>query len=93
MASIVHTNYPAGLRRAEHARTPFSGTAVGALILVLRAMDSVRLAATARLREALHAWAQRRREREEDRQLWELALSDHRVMADLVALRQHADRS
>lgn len=67
-------------------------TALGALLYLLAALGQQVVRAAARLQRVFAAWAERRREREQDRKLWELALSDSRVMADLVALRQDGTR-
>lgn len=48
------------------------------------------LRAAARLRRGYAAWAQARRLREQDRLLRELACTDSRIMADLIAVSQHA---
>ena len=63
-------------------------TALGALFFLLAAAGSVLVRASSRIQRAGAAWAETRRRREEDRKLWELALTDSRVMADLVALSQ-----
>ena len=87
MARVAHLDHPLRPHLAG------SGTAVGAVLSLLRAVDSIALKATAALR---HAWAQRqalRRQREEDRKLWEVACADTRVMADLVALSQATSRA
>jgi len=66
-------------------------TAVGAVLSVLSVVGSVAVAAGKYMESTFVAWAEARREREEDRKLWALALTDSRLMADLVALQQHAD--
>lgn len=95
MARFAQIDHPARLAAATRPAAvgnPFSRvTALGALLHVLAALGSVGVRAAAALRLALAGWMQRRRQREEDRKLWELALSDSRVMADLIAVRQHAD--
>ena len=63
-------------------------TALGAVLFVLATIGAGLARAAVPVRQACAAWAERRRQREEDRKLWELALSDTRVMADLVALSQ-----
>ena len=80
----------AGIARLERASTTFGRvTALGALFGGLALVGSLVFRATAGLQRGFAAWAQARREREEDRKLWELALTDPRIMADLIALDQH----
>ena len=69
------------------------GTAIGALVFVLAliGLPVFRIANVLRLRVARSLEARRRRE--DDRKLWEMALSDRRVMSDLVALRQQSPAS
>jgi hypothetical protein len=66
-------------------------TAVGALLTVLSLAGGVVVAAANQMELTFVAWAQARRRREADRKLWALARSDPRLMAELVALRQHAE--
>jgi hypothetical protein len=54
---------------------------IGFAALALLAAPARRMAAG--LRTTLRAWAQERRQADEDRKLWDLALTDARVMADL----------
>jgi hypothetical protein len=83
-----------GIARLSRARTSFGkATALGALLFLLAALGSLVFRAAGLLRSSFAAWAAARREREQDRQLWELALADSRVMADLIALRQEAPRA
>jgi hypothetical protein len=92
MARVITLTQPIpfrGIARfAQDRRT--RATALGALLAVVAGFGSLAVRAAAPLGRALAAWAQARREREEDRKLWELALSDSRVMADLIAVRQQA---
>jgi hypothetical protein len=92
MARIVHVNDPsphASIARLQRAgRTFGTVTALGALLFTLAAIGSLVFRIADRLRLGYAGWAQGRRRREEDRQLWALALTDSRVMADLVALSQ-----
>jgi hypothetical protein len=75
-------------RLARASNTVGRVTALGALLLLLTAIGSVLVRAAGGLRLACAAWVEGRRQRQEDRKLWELALGDSRVMADLVALSQ-----
>lgn len=76
-------------RLARASNTVGRVTALGALLSLLAAIGSVLVRVAGGLRLACAAWAEKHRQRQEDRKLWELALSDSRVMADLVALSQH----
>jgi hypothetical protein len=97
MARVVpfhHSLTQPGVARLPRARTPVGRvTAIGALVSVLSVLGSVVVAAGRHLELSFVAWAQARQRREEDRKLWAMALQDPRLMADLVALRQHADTS
>jgi hypothetical protein len=91
---MVHVYAPlpqTGSARFSRARNSFGkGTGIGALVFVLaliglpvfHVMTALRLRAVRSL--------EARRAREQDRKVWELALTDRRVMADLVALRQES---
>jgi hypothetical protein len=91
---MVHVYAPlpqTGSARFSRAKNSVGkGTAIGALLFVLAmiGLPVFRLANALRLRAARSIEA--RRAREQDRKLWELALTDRRVMADLVALRQES---
>ena len=91
---MVHVYSPLprpGITPLSPARITFGkGTAIGALVFVLAliGLPVFRIANVLRLRVARSLEARRRRE--DDRKLWEVALSDRRVMSDLVALRQQS---
>jgi hypothetical protein len=83
---------PQAVARAPRARAAIGRvTAVGALVSVLSVVGSCVFAAGRRMERSFVAWVEAHREREADRKLWAMALQDPRLMADLVALRQHAD--
>jgi hypothetical protein len=90
MARFVHIDYPAqhgGVTRItrglEAARTVRPGRAA------LRALAAVGAPVT----RTLATWAAARKQRREDEKLWNLALSDARIMADLSrAMSQDALR-
>ena len=92
MARVVSLPHPLTAAALPRSR-PHVGrvTAVGALLSLLSLVGSVVVAAGNYMESTFVAWAQARRQREADRKLWALALSDSRLMADLVALQQHAD--
>ena len=100
MASFIRVHYPAqhgGVARIEHAVTTLRGYNAGHAMevalqgLVLLGTPFTRLAA--RVRAGLAAWRVERKQREADRKLWDLALSDARIMADLSrAMSQDAQR-
>ena len=85
MARTVPVSYPL----AQGAGTlSVRGTAIGALLLVLRPVAVAVLAAGHFLVDAGCAWAGNRRLRADERKLRELAAIDPRVAADLIALQQ-----
>ncbi|MEJ8835472.1 hypothetical protein [Ramlibacter sp. AN1133] len=97
MASFIRIHYPAqhaGVARVEQAIKTIGGySATHALLHGLAVLGTpfTRLAARARL--GMAAWREERKQREEDRKLWNLALTDARVMADLSrAMSQDALR-
>ncbi|HET8744868.1 MAG TPA: hypothetical protein VFM98_04650 [Ramlibacter sp.] len=97
MASFIRAQYPAqhgGVVRMEQAIETigsFSATHVVLHGLALLGTPFTRLAA--RVRAGMAAWREERKQREEDRKLWNLALTDARVMADLSrAMSQDALR-
>ena len=87
MSRFVHVNYPTqhpGIARAERAAQALQGFPVSeGLVAVLAFVGApvARLGST--LRAGVTAWAERRKLAEQDRRLWEVALRDARVMADL----------
>ena len=97
MASFIRIHYPAqhgGVARIEQAVKTLGG--FGATHTVLHGLAVLGTPLTrlaARVREGLAAWREERKQREEDRKLWNLALTDARVMADLSrAMSQDALR-
>lgn len=78
MAPVAHLDHP------FQPRISGSATAVGGVLFVLSAAAPL----AAPLRSAFAAWREQRRRNEEARQLRELASTDSRIMADLVALGQ-----
>lgn len=64
------------------------GTAIGALLLVLRPVAVAALAVAHLLVDTGCAWAENRRLRAGERKLRDLASIDPRIAADLVALQQ-----
>jgi hypothetical protein len=87
MARFVHIQYPTqhgGVVRAEHAFETIGGFSVTqAMLHGLALLGSPLTGLAARVRAGLAAWREERKQREEDRKLWNLALTDARVMADL----------
>jgi hypothetical protein len=97
MARFVQVNFPtqhSGVARIEEAVKALgslNSTHVALHGLAVLGSPFTRLAA--RVRAGLAAWREERRQREEDRRLWNLALTDARVMADLSrAMSQDALR-
>jgi hypothetical protein len=100
MSRFVHVHYPAqhgGVARVEQAMDTLRGQAAGhALDSLLHALSQigaplVRLAGHGRT--AFATWREGHRQREEDRKLWNLALTDARVMADLSRAMSQDARS
>ena len=97
MASFIRVHYPAqhgGVARFEEAIKIIGGfSATRAVIHGLAILGSPVTRLAARVRAGLAAWREERKQREEDRKLWNLALTDARVMADLSrAMSQDALR-
>jgi len=97
MASFIRVHYPAqhaGVARMEQAiETIGSFSATHALLHGLAFLGTPFTRLAARVRAGLAAWREERKQREEDRKLWNLALTDARVMADLSrAMSQDALR-
>jgi hypothetical protein len=100
MARFVNLHYPAqhgGVARIEQAVTTLrgyhAGQAMHVMLHALALIGSPVVLVAARVRAALAASAAARRQRAEDRKLWDLALTDARVMADLSrAMSQDALR-
>ena len=90
MARIVSSPY--SLPRALGTRTHVGRvTAVGAVIALLSLVGSAVTLANVRLQRRLAVWSEARRLRAEDRQMWQQALADPRLMAELVALQQRRE--
>jgi hypothetical protein len=91
---MVHVYSPLphdGIPRLSRARTTIGkGTAIGALLFVLALIGSPVFRVINALRLRVAGAIATRRQHQEDRKLWELALTDRRVMSDLVALRQES---
>ena len=87
MSRFVHVEYPAqhpGIARAARTAETVKGFHLGQGALHLLALVGAPVARlAARTRVAYAAWAESRRQSEQDRQMWEVALRDARVMADL----------
>jgi hypothetical protein len=82
----------ARIEQAVHTIGSYNATQVALHGLAVLGLPFTRLAA--RARAGLAAWREERRQREEDRKLWNLALTDARVMADLSrAMSQDALRA
>ncbi|GAB3764462.1 hypothetical protein GCM10028796_19550 [Ramlibacter monticola] len=98
MASFIRVHYPsqhAGVARVEEAIKFIGGfSATRAVLHGLAFLGSPATRLAARARAGMAAWRVERKQREEDRKLWNLALTDARVMADLSrAMSQEALRN
>lgn len=94
MARVVpfHSTAARAATRSAPVHSPIARvTAAGALLYLLSLVGSLVVRGTRRLQLRLDAWAESRRLRAEDRATWEVARSDPRLMAELVALQQHAE--
>ena len=87
MSRFVHIEYPAqhpGVARVERTADAVKGlNFTQAALHALAAVGAPLARVAGRARVVYAAWAERRRLAEQDRQLWEIALRDARVMADL----------
>lgn len=87
MSRFVHVEYPTqhpGIARAERAAETVKGFQATQAVLHALAFLGAPVARLAdRARSAYAGWAEQRRLAEQDRQMWEVALRDARVMADL----------
>jgi len=97
MASFIRAHYPTqhgGVVRVEKAIETIGGySATHALLHGLAVLGTPLTRLAARVRVGMAAWREERKQREEDRKLWNLALTDARVMADLSrAMSQDALR-
>jgi hypothetical protein len=97
MASFIRIHYPAqhaGVARFEQAIKTIGGySATHAVLHGLAILGTPFTRLAARARAGMAAWREERKQREEDRKLWNLALTDARVMADLSrAMSQDALR-
>jgi hypothetical protein len=97
MARFVHIEYPANHGGVTRFTRGFA--AVGnwnATHLVLAALayvGSPLTRAAARIRTGLESWSAGREQRRQDEKLWNIALTDARVMADLSrAMSREASR-
>ena len=87
MARFIQAQYPTqhgGVVRVEQALEAIRGYNTTHVVLHgLAVLGTPLTRLTARVRAGLAAWREERKQREEDRKLWNLALTDARVMADL----------
>jgi hypothetical protein len=100
MARFVNVHYPAqhgGVARLEQTADTLRGqNAAHALDVIfggLSAVGSPLVRLASRARSGFAAWREESRQREEDRKLWNLALTDARVMADLSRAMSQEARS
>lgn len=97
MARFIQAQYPSqhgGVIRVEQALASIRGyNATHVVLHGLAILGTPLTRLAARVRAGLAAWREERKQREEDRKLWNLALTDARVMADLSrAMSQEALR-
>jgi hypothetical protein len=95
MARFVNIEYPA---QATGTRSFAGAEAIGNLVadvivFALAVVGKPVTSAAAGVKRGLAAWSAARKQRREDEKLWNLALTDARIMADLSrAMSQQAAR-
>jgi hypothetical protein len=98
MTRFVHIDYPTqhpGVERVSRGLSALGGfSATRAVLHALAVVGSPLTAVAGAARRALAANAAARKQRREDQALWNLALTDARIMADLSrAMSREAVRS
>jgi len=88
MASFAHTVHPS--QRYPMAR-PHVAAAPGFQHVLFDLLVGVATLISGSVRDTFRRWSAARRQAAQDRLFWELALTDHRVMADLNAIRDYAE--
>lgn len=86
-APIPHFQLPAGsstLRRASR------GTALGPVLYALSFIGAAALRVITPLAKGFYSGLVEAQQQRADRRIWDLAQSDPRLKAELIALRQHA---
>ena len=96
MARFVHIDYPtqhAGLVRTAAGAEAFGTASANVILALLAFIGKPVTGVTSALRRGLAAWSVARKQRRDDEKLWNLALTDARIMADLSrAMSQDALR-
>src|SRR5688500_18847456 len=87
MARFVHIEYSTvhgGVNRMERGFAALSSLGIATAVLnALSAIGSPVTGAMGAIRSGFARWSAERKQRAADRKLWDIALSDARVMADL----------
>jgi hypothetical protein len=89
MANIAHAAHPSQqylMVRGELARQSFEHTEF-TIELLTRLVKRI----VAFVRPTLRRWAAAHRQAVQDRMFWELAMTDHRLMAELHAIKDYAE--
>ena len=86
MASFAHTAHPS--QRYPMARTHVATPGFQHVLFDL--LVGVATLLSGSVRDTFRRWSAARRQAAQDRMFWELALTDHRVMADLHAIKDYA---
>src|SRR4051812_11931282 len=96
MARFIHIEYPAqhaGLVRTAAGAEAFGTFAANVILGALALIGKPVTRAAAGVRRGLATWSAARKQRRDDDKLWNLALTDARIMADLSrAMSQDALR-
>jgi len=83
----------AGLNRSVAGAEAFGNLSANVIVGLLAFVGKPVTAAAGAVQRGLAAWAAARKQRREDEKLWNLALTDARIMADLSrAMSQDAQR-
>ena len=96
MARFVHVDYPtqhAGMVRVAVGAEAAGNLSANVILGVLALIGKPVTRAAEAVRRGLSAWSVARKQRRDDEKLWNLALTDARIMADLSrAMSQDALR-
>ncbi|HXD40387.1 MAG TPA: hypothetical protein VN649_07475 [Ramlibacter sp.] len=86
MASFAHTAHPSRHYPAARAHV----AAPGFQHVLFDLLVGVATLVSNSVRDTYRGWAAARRQAAQDRMFWELAMTDHRVMAELNAIQDYA---
>jgi hypothetical protein len=87
MASFAHTAHPS----QHYSMTRVHVAAPGFQQFLFELVAGVAALLSGSVRDTFRRWSAARRQAVQDRMFWELAMTDHRVMADLQAIKDYAE--